>query len=104
MHPASGHAMLGVAVAVTFDADQTCHACRIAITGAGSVATRAFVAEAQLVGTRLTPEVIKAAADAANDGIEFIGDAFGSAAYLAELLPTYLKRALSQLAAPSTAQ
>lgn len=102
MHPASGHAMLGVAVAVTVDADQTCRACRIAITGAGAVATRAVRAEAQLVGSRLTPEAIQGAANEANDGIELIGDAFGSAAYLAELLPIYLNRALSQLATPST--
>jgi aerobic carbon-monoxide dehydrogenase medium subunit len=102
MHPASGHAMLGVAVAVTVDADQTCRDCRIAITGAGAVATRAVRAEAQLVGSRMTPEAIQGATDAANNGIEFIGDAFGSAAYLAELLPIYLNRALSQLATPST--
>jgi carbon-monoxide dehydrogenase medium subunit len=102
MHPASGHAMLGVAVAVAFDADQTCRDCRIAITGAAAVATRAIPAEARLVGSRLTPEAIQGAADAANDGIEFIGDAFGSAAYLAELLPVYLSRALSELAVPST--
>lgn len=101
MHPASGHAMLGVAVAVTVDADQTCRDCRIAITGAGGVATRAVRAEAQLVGSRLTPEAIEGAANAANDGMEFIGDAFGSAAYLAELLPIYVNRALSQLATPS---
>jgi aerobic carbon-monoxide dehydrogenase medium subunit len=102
MHPASGHAMLGVAVAVTFNADQACRACRIAVTGAGAVATRAVRAEAQLVGSRLTPEAIEGAANAANDGIEFIGDTFGSAAYLAGLLPIYLNRALSQLATPST--
>ena len=97
MHPATGHAMLGVAAAVIVDADQTCRACRIAITGAGGVATRAVGAEAQLVGSRLTPEAIQAAANAAGDGIEFIGDAFGSAAFLAELLPIYVNRALSQL-------
>jgi carbon-monoxide dehydrogenase medium subunit len=101
MHPASGHAMLGVAVAVTVDADQTCRACRIAITGAAAVATRAVRAEAQLVGSRLTPEAIQGAANAANDGIQFIGDTFGSATYLAQLLPIYLNRALSQLATPS---
>jgi carbon-monoxide dehydrogenase medium subunit len=104
MHPASGHAMLGVAVAVTVDADQTCRTCRIAITGTAAVATRAVRAEAQLVGSRLTPDAIEAAANAANDGIEFTGDAFGSAAYLAELLPIYVNRALSQLATPSTAR
>jgi aerobic carbon-monoxide dehydrogenase medium subunit len=102
MHPASGHAMLGVAVTVTVDADQTCRACRIAITGAGGVATRAVGAEAQLVGSPLTPDAIQGAADAANDGIEFIGDAFGSAAYLAQLLPLYVNRALSQLTTPPT--
>jgi aerobic carbon-monoxide dehydrogenase medium subunit len=102
MHPASGHAMLGVAVTVTIDAGQTCRACRIAITGAGGVATRAVGAETQLLGSRLTPEAIQGAANAVNDGIEFIGDPFGSAAYLAELLPIYLNRALSQLATPST--
>jgi CO/xanthine dehydrogenase FAD-binding subunit len=72
------------------------------LPGAGAVATRAVRAEAQLVGSPLTPEAIEAAANAANDGIEFIGDEFGSAAYLAELVPIYLKRALSQLANPST--
>jgi aerobic carbon-monoxide dehydrogenase medium subunit len=102
MHPASGHAMLGVAVAVTVDAGQSCRECRIAIGGASAVAARAVHAEAQLVGSRMTPEAIEGAANAATDGIEFVGDAFGSAAYLAELLPIYVNRALSQLATPST--
>jgi carbon-monoxide dehydrogenase medium subunit len=102
MHPASGHAMLGVAVAVTLDADQTCRDCRIAVTGVRPVATRVVHAEAQLTGSRLTPQAIQAAANAASDGMEFIGDAFGSGAYLAELLPIYVNRALSQLATPST--
>jgi carbon-monoxide dehydrogenase medium subunit len=102
MHPASGHAMLGVAVAATFDADNTCHECRIAITGTATIARRAAAAEDRLTGSHLTPDAIEAAADAANDGIAFSGDAFGSAAYLAELLPIYVSRALSQIATPVT--
>ena len=102
MHPASGHAMIGVAVAVTFNTDQTCDDCRIAITGTATVATRAARAEDRLTGSRLTPETIQAAANAANDGITFSGDAFGSAAYLARLLPIYVSRALTQIAAPPT--
>jgi carbon-monoxide dehydrogenase medium subunit len=98
MHPASGHAMIGVAVAVNFNTDETCHDCRIAITGTATVATRAARAEARLTGSRLIPEAIQAAADAANDGITFSGDAFGSAAYLAKLLPIYVSRALTQIA------
>jgi aerobic carbon-monoxide dehydrogenase medium subunit len=101
MHPASGHAMLGVAAAATFDADETCRECRIAITGTETVATRAARAEDRLTGSRLTPDLIDAAADAANDGITFTGDAFGSAAYLAELLPIYVSRALRQIVHPA---
>jgi carbon-monoxide dehydrogenase medium subunit len=99
MHPASGHAMIGVAVAATFDSSETCNQCRIAITGVSAIATRALRAEECLVGSRLTADVIEAAANVAADGIAFVGDAFGSAAYLAELLPVYLSRALGQLAA-----
>jgi carbon-monoxide dehydrogenase medium subunit len=102
MHPASGHAMIGVAVAATFDTGDTCRDCRIAITGAATVAARAARAEARLAGSRLTPEAIQAAADAASYGIAFSGDAFGSAAYLARLLPIYVSRALTQIAAQST--
>ena len=54
MHPASGHAMLGVAVVATFDADETCRECRIAITGTATIATRATRAEDRLTGSRLT--------------------------------------------------
>jgi hypothetical protein len=41
-------------------------------------------------------------ADAANDGIAFTGDAFGSATYLAGLLPVYVSRALSRIASGGT--
>jgi carbon-monoxide dehydrogenase medium subunit len=99
MHPASGHAMIGVAVAATFDSSGTCGECRIAMTGVGAIATRAVRAEERLAGSRLTADVIEAAADVAADGITFTGDAFGSAAYLAELLPVYVNRALTQIAA-----
>ena len=62
MHPASGHAMLGVAVAATFDADETCRECRIAVTGTATIATRATKVEERLIGSRLTPDAIEAAA------------------------------------------
>jgi aerobic carbon-monoxide dehydrogenase medium subunit len=99
MHPASGHAMIGVAVAATFDPSETCNQCQIAITGVSAIATRAARAEERLVGSRLTADDIEAGADVAADGIAFTGDAFGSAAYLAELLPVYVNRALTQIAA-----
>ena len=42
----------------------------------------------------------EAAEHPANDGITFMGNAFGSAAYLAELLPIYVSRAVSRIANP----
>jgi CO/xanthine dehydrogenase FAD-binding subunit len=57
-------------------------------------------AENRLAGSRSTPDTIDATAHAANDGIAFTGDAFGAAAYLAELFPIYVSRALSQIATP----
>ena len=99
MHPASGHAMIGVAIAATFDTSETCSQCQIAITGVSAIAARAARAEERLAGSRLTADVIEAAANVAADGIAFTGDAFGSAAHLAELLPIYVNRALAQIAA-----
>jgi carbon-monoxide dehydrogenase medium subunit len=101
MHPASGHAMIGVAVAATFDTSEACTQCQIAITGVSAIATRAARAEEHLMGSRLTAYVIEAAAALATDGIAVTGDAFGSAAYLAELIPIYVKRALARIAAPA---
>jgi carbon-monoxide dehydrogenase medium subunit len=98
MHPASGHAMIGVAVAATFDTSDTCTQCQIAITGVGPIATRAARTEEHLMGSRLTADVIEAAANLATDGIAVTGDAFGSAAYLAELIPIYVDRALTRIA------
>jgi len=100
MHPASGHAMIGVAVAATFDTSETCTQCRIAITGVSTIATRAARTEEHLLGSRLTADVIEGAANLATDGIAVTGDAFGSAAYLTELIPIYVSRALARIAAP----
>jgi aerobic carbon-monoxide dehydrogenase medium subunit len=100
-HPASGHAMIGVAVAATFDTSETCTQCQLAITGVSAIATRAARAEEHLIGSRPTADVIKAAANLATDGITVTGDAFGSAAYLAELIPIYVYRALARVAAPN---
>ena len=100
MHPASGHAMIGVAVAASFDTSETCTQCRVAITGVSTIAARAARTELHLIGARLTAAVIEAAANLATDGIAVTGDAFGSAAYLAELTPIYVNRALAQIAAP----
>jgi hypothetical protein len=52
--------------------------------------THAATADDCLAGSRLTGDVIEAAAHVANDGIAFTGDVFGGAACLAEMLPIYV--------------
>jgi carbon-monoxide dehydrogenase medium subunit len=98
MHPASGYAVVGVAVAATFAEDGVCLACRIGVTGAGRKATRAAQTEQLLIGQQLTPELIATAAERAGDAIDFIGDRHASAIFRAHLVKVYVKRALNQVA------
>jgi hypothetical protein len=56
---------------------------------------RPATAEDRFAGSCLTPNAIEAAAHPANGGITFMGNAFGFAVYLAELLPIYVSRAVS---------
>jgi carbon-monoxide dehydrogenase medium subunit len=97
MHPASGYAVVGVAVTATFAEDGVCLACRIGVTGAGRKATRAVKTEQLLVGQQLTPDLIATAAERAGDLNEFIGDPHASATFRAHLVKVYVKRALSQV-------
>jgi CO/xanthine dehydrogenase FAD-binding subunit len=56
--------------------------------------------EDRVAGARLTPDALEAAAHAANDGIAVTGDAFGTAADLAELVRIFVSRGLLQTATP----
>lgn len=98
MHPASGYAVIGVAVSIELDEQQRCVACRIGITGAGTIATRARSVEERLLGEKLTEKSIKSAASAAAAGIQFVGDSFGSADYRKQLLPIFVRRAIFSIA------
>lgn len=97
-HPASGYAVVGVAVVITVGADGNVSAARIAVTGATSKAERASAAEAALVGKPLNAENIAAAAAVAADGLEVNGDHYASADYRRHLVGVYTKRALEQAA------
>jgi aerobic carbon-monoxide dehydrogenase medium subunit len=97
MHPASGYAVVGVVVVLRRDEDGTCVEARIGVTGVGAYTLRAKAAEAQLVGSRLTAERIRAAAAVVGAQVQFIGDGQASAAYRRHLLPVYLRRAIEQV-------
>lgn len=93
-HPASGYAVVGVAAVVTADGGGVCQSCRVAITGAGSKATRAEATEQALQGQRLDEAAIDRAAASAGEGIEFLGDIFASPDYRRHLVGVFTKRAL----------
>ncbi len=96
-HPASGYALVGVAVVLDHDEDGVCSDCRIAITGAGRRAVRATAVEDALRGRRLSPELIGQAAERATEGIDFMSDPYAGEEYRGLLARTYVKRALTEV-------
>lgn len=98
-HPASGYAVVGVAVFVSTSADGAVESARIAVTGATSKATRANAAEQALVGKALNEESIAAAAKVAGDGLDINGDHYASEEYRRHLVSVLTGRALARAAA-----
>ncbi len=97
-HPASGYAVVGVAVAVK-EKDGNVESARIAVTGAPEHAKRATSAENALVGKTLDADSIAAAAALAADDLgELNGDVYASPEYRAHLVKVLTKRALTQAA------
>lgn len=93
-HPASRYAIVGVAALVRLNADGTCAAAAIGITGAGSKAERAAAAEKGLVGSKLDDAAIQKAGAAAAEAIEPVGDIHASAEYRRHLVREFTMRAL----------
>ena len=95
-NPASHYAIAGVCAAVQGNGSVT--TARIGVTGAAPTAYRAAAAEAALTGRALSPQSIAAAADAAYDGRELLGDIHASAEYRAALIKVLTRRALEKVA------
>jgi aerobic carbon-monoxide dehydrogenase medium subunit len=97
-HPASGYAIVGVAAIVTLGDGDTCRAVRVAITGAGTKATRAQAVEQALIGQEPSASGVARAAEDAAEGLELMGDIHASETYRAHLCRVYAKRALLKAA------
>lgn len=93
-HPASRYAIVGVAALVRLNADGSCAAAAIGVTGAGAKAVRAATAEKGLVGSKLDDAAIQKAGAAAAEAIEPVGDIHASAEYRRHLAREFTMRAL----------
>lgn len=94
-HPASGYAVVGVAVRLKMSGSNVGSAA-VGITGVSDVAYRATAVENALRG-KPTSAFGEAASQAAQ-GVEIIGDVYASAAYRRHLVTVITRRALEQAA------
>ncbi len=101
-HPASGYAVVGIAVVVTTDGSNVTSA-SICVTGATSKPTHAAAAGNALLGKPLSSETIAAAAAAAPEGLEINGDHYASEAYRAQLIRVLTRNALERAISRSSA-
>jgi carbon-monoxide dehydrogenase medium subunit len=96
-HPASGYAVVGIAVVVGVGGGVISSA-RIAVTGATSTATRAPDAEAALVGNPANADTFKAASALAANGLDINGDHYASSEYRTHLVSVLTRKALEKAA------
>ncbi len=91
-------AILNVAASVGTDASGTCCAARIFIGGGvGESPVRATAAEQVLIGSRLEPEAIEAAGEAAAGEVDPISDHRASASYRRAMAGVYTRRVLQRV-------
>ncbi len=94
--PASGFAIVGVAAVLALDEQGTIERARVGITGLAPKPFRASAVERALEGKKPTPDVLRAAAGHAADGVTPLSDLFASAEYRAELARVHARRALER--------
>lgn len=90
----SGFAVVGVAVRLALDGNETCNRIAVGITGVGDKAYRAEWVEQMLTGKKLDPKSIQEAAAQSTRNIEVIEDINGSSEYRKHLTEVYVVRAI----------
>jgi len=96
--PASGFAVVGVAVNLTRNGSGACESIGVAITGVASKAYRASGVENAIRGNALDEQTIAAAASHATDGVSVNGDLYASETYRTHLAEVYIRRAIAAAA------
>jgi aerobic carbon-monoxide dehydrogenase medium subunit len=92
-HPASGFAVVGVAVSLTAEGSK-CGACGVGVTGLSGKAFRAGGVERALKGASLDEKTLAAAANHVVDGVDANSDLFATGEYRKHLAQIYARRAL----------
>jgi len=98
-HPASGFAVVGVALALQMGANGSCESAAVGITGVASKAYRAGAVEKALQGQPLNEQTITEAAARATDGVDANSDLYASADYRRHLAQVHTRRAIQKAAA-----
>lgn len=93
-HPASGFAVVGVAVNLSLDNGDVCSSASIGVTGAAVKAYRARGVEAALNGNKIEEALAQNASAHAAEGVEMNGDLYASADYRRHLVEVYTRRAI----------
>ena len=93
-HPASGFAVVGVAVALNLNSNNACETVGVGITGVAAKAYRADNVEKALAGKQIDETVARDAAAHACDGIELNADLYASAEYRQHLAQVHSRRAI----------
>jgi carbon-monoxide dehydrogenase medium subunit len=96
--PASGFALVGIAVNLGLDGAGKCQSAGVGITGVAAKPYRAGKVESTLKGTSLDAKSLAAAASHAADGVEVNSDLFASSEYRRHLAEVYTRRALETAA------
>lgn len=93
-HPASGFAVVGIAVHLGLNDDGSCKAAQIGVTGVSTKAYRAQAVEAALGGKNLDEQTIASAAAHVCDGVTPSSDLYASGEYRRHLAEVHARRAI----------
>jgi aerobic carbon-monoxide dehydrogenase medium subunit len=94
--PASGFAIVGVAVWLSLGQNGRCDDIGVGVTGLSHKPFRAHGVEQRLRGNKLTPKLIEESASQVADGIEPLEDLHASAKFRIHLTQVYASRALQE--------
>ena len=93
-HPASGFAVVGIAVHLSMNDDGSCRSAQIGVTGVGAKAYRAQGVEAGLSGKDLDEQIITDAVAHVCDGVDPNSDLYASGEYRCHLAQVHTRRAI----------